>query len=125
MIIGIGTDICRIERIAELRRKYGPRFLDRVFTEIEQYYCEGPTADERYAARFAAKEAVMKALGTGWRKGIIFKDIELPVREMGPPQLVLHGESKRYADSLGVTKLHVSLTHEREHAMAFVILEGE
>lgn len=125
MIIGIGIDICRISRIADLREKYGPRFLDRVFTAEEQEQCQGPSADERFAARFAAKEATMKAFGTGWRKGIIFKDIELPAREMGPPRIVLHNASKAYADGLGVSRIHVSLSHEREHAIAFVVLESE
>ena len=124
MIIGIGTDICRIERIAELRRKYGPRFLDRVFTEIEQYYCEGPTADERYAARFAAKEAVMKAIGTGWGRGMAFADIEIATEDSGRPVVSMAGRAREHADELGVERIHISLSHERDNAVAFVVLEG-
>ena len=124
MIIGIGVDICNVPRLSQLRLKYGPRFLDRVFTPVEQERCgHGPAADQRYAARFAAKEAVMKALGTGWR-GTTFSDIEVATEDTGKPVVTMSGGARKLADGLGVTRIHISLSHERENAIAFVVLEG-
>ena len=125
MILGIGVDICRIERIARLRQRYGARFIDRVFTAVERQRCgTGPACDERYAARFAAKEACMKALGTGWGQGVTFGDIEVSTEASGQPRLALSGGAKRLAEAKGVVAVHLSLSHERDNAIAFVILEA-
>lgn len=124
MIIGIGVDICSVPRLAALRARYGRRFLNRVFTPIEQERCgEGPAADERYAARFAAKEALMKAAGVGWSNGLNFNDIEVRTEDTGQPRLTLTGQASRKIEELGVSALHLSLSHERDAAVAFVILE--
>jgi holo-[acyl-carrier-protein] synthase len=124
MILGIGVDICNVDRLAELRRKYGPRFLDRVFTPVEQQRCGiGPSCDQRYAARFAAKEAVMKALGTGWNRGTTFADIEVATEDTGQPVVTITGGARQFADRLGVSRIHISLSHERDDAIAFVVLE--
>ncbi len=124
MIIGLGVDLCNVARLAALRARYGRRFLNRVFTTGEQTRCgEGPVADERYAARFAAKEAFMKAVGTGWSQGLTFRDIEVCNAESGQPQLILTGQAATLLTKLGVTSLHLSLSHERDAAVAFVILE--
>jgi len=126
MIVGIGVDICQVERIARLRCKYGPRFLNRVFTPHEQARCgQSAAADERYAGRFAAKEAVMKALGTGWSQGIRFLDIEIIHTVSGKPEIALYGQALCRAKHLGVSHIHLSLSHEREYALAFVVLEKE
>ena len=125
MIIGIGVDICNVERLAGLRQKYGARFIDRVFSPAERERCgDGPACDERFAARFAAKEAVMKALGTGWGQGISFANIEVRTEESGRPVVSLSGGAGRLAEQKGVTHIHVSLSHERDNAIAFVILEA-
>lgn len=124
MIIGIGVDICNVQRIAQLRQRYGARFLDRIFTPVEQERCgTGPACDERFAARFAAKEACMKALGVGWGPGIAFADIEVSTEDTGQPRLAMRGGAKQRADELGVRQVHVSLSHERDNAIAFIILE--
>lgn len=125
MILGIGVDLCKVERLAGLRQRYGARFLDRVFSPVEQARCgDGPACDERYAARFAAKEAVMKALGTGWGQGVTFADIEVRTEDSGRPVVTLNGGAACLAEKKGVTQIHVSLSHERDNAIAFVILEG-
>lgn len=125
MILGIGVDICNVDRLAQLRQKYGARFLDRVFTPVEQARCGvGPVCDERYAARFAAKEAFMKALGTGWGSGITFFDIEVSTEDSGQPRVTVSGGARKVADERGVGTIHISLSHERDNAIAFVILEA-
>lgn len=124
MIVGIGVDICSVERLARLRQRYGRRFLDRVFTAAEQAYCGGGSnCDQRYAARFAAKEAFLKALGTGFASGITLKDVEIASAPSGRPALVVTGQAKQMGQQLGVQTTHVSLSHERDHAIAFVVLE--
>lgn len=102
-----------------------PRFADRVFTEAERAYCEsrGVVAAEHYAARFAAKEAALKALQTGWRGGIGWQDVEIAARESGAPYLMLHGMAKELFEKSGATAAHLSLSHTSEHAIAEVILE--
>ncbi len=125
MIIGIGTDIVEVDRINHLAGKYGQRFLDKVFTPHEQDVCLGAANQgQRLAARFAAKESVMKALGTGWARGVRFKDIEIPSSEKQRPQVQLHGAAAERVRKLGGTKWHLSLTHVSRFAVAFVILEG-
>ena len=125
MIIGIGTDIVEVDRINRLVGKYGQRFLDRIFAGVEQEACLGAAnQSQRLAARFAAKESVMKALGTGWARGVRFKDIEIPSSEKQRPQVQLHGAAAERARKLGGTTWHLSLTHIDRFAVAFVILEG-
>jgi holo-[acyl-carrier protein] synthase len=95
----------------------------RVFTPLEIKYCDGKkNSAQNYAARFAAKEAFMKALGTGWRKGVAFKDIEVVNEESGKPGLVLYGKAKELAEAMGVVSIHVSLTHLKSYASAVVTL---
>lgn len=126
MIIGIGTDIIRVERIAHLLEKYGARFLDKVFTPAEQKWCqEHDRPAERLAVRFAAKEAMMKALGTGWSRGILFQDIEVEADNRSRPRIRLHGYAAEFAQRHSVSAIHLSLSHEEEYAVAFVVLETD
>ncbi len=125
MILGIGIDIVDIKRVERLVRKYGERFTRRIFTAQEREICL-PRANryECLAARFAAKEAVMKGLGTGYSNGVRFADIEVCGGEGQRPRVALHGTTRQVAESLGVTGIHVSLAHERDYAIAFVVIEG-
>lgn len=116
-----GVDIIEIKRVGNVATRYGDRFLQRIYTPQEQAYCRGRAP--QLASRFAAKEAVMKALGTGIR-GISWKDIEV-VRYIGrAPIIRLHDRAKAKADSLGITVLSVSLSHSQEFAIAFVVAES-
>ena len=126
MIVSIGIDIVEISRIEEVLLRRGERFRNRVFTESEIAYCESRAAKmESYAARFAAKEAAMKALGTGWGEGIGWHDIEVLRSPTGVPSLQFHGLALERLNELGVKRSHLSLTHSRDVAMAQVILEGK
>lgn len=121
---GLGIDLVEISRIRDLLTRHGDRFKERTFTAGEIAYCDS-CADPamHYAARFAAKEAAAKALGTGlWAQGIDWKQIEVVREESGKPVLILHTIAKAHAESLGSTQALVSITHTREHAMAQVIL---
>jgi holo-[acyl-carrier protein] synthase len=122
-IIGIGIDIIEIERIEKAMEKSPERFRERTFTDREVLYCEDKrNRFQHYAARFAAKEAAMKALGTGWRKGIRFSDIEVVNDASGKPEILFHGKAKEiFADS-GGTSIYISLTHAKNVAAAQVIL---
>ena len=125
MIIGTGVDIAEVSRIRESIERFGDRFLHRIFTAGEVRYC-GQKANrfESYAARFAAKEAGMKALGTGWSRGIRWRDIEV-VRAKGQrPTIQFHGEAAVIAAKLGTKNIALSLTHTSEQALAHVILEN-
>ncbi|HKS42050.1 MAG TPA: holo-ACP synthase [Blastocatellia bacterium] len=125
MIVAIGIDIVEISRMEEVFARQGERFRSRVFTEAEIEYCEGRSARlESYAARFAAKEAVMKALGTGWGEGVAWRDIEVIRAETGAPEIRLRGRALELFDERGARKAHLSLTHSREVAMAQVIFEA-
>lgn len=125
MILGIGTDIVGTERLGCMVEAYGDRFLRRVFTRREVETAElRATVAERLGTRFAAKEACMKALGTGWRSGVHFTQIEVRKHPTGRPELVLTGAAKERAEAMGVTTIHVSLSHEAGIAAAVVILEG-
>ena len=122
MIMGIGIDLVEIHRMkAALER---PVFAQRVFTPAEQAYCEGRGRQNAasYAARFAAKEAVMKALGTGLSGGVTWQDIEVLPDGLGKPVMKLTGTFGRLAQEMGVTNIHVSLSHAREYATAQVLL---
>lgn len=124
MIVGTGIDIAEVPRVAEAIERYGQRFLQRIFTEGEIRYCESKANRvERYAARFAAKEAGMKALGTGWSHGVRWRDIEVRRQPGGRPTLEFHGKAGEFASNMGVTNIALSLTHTAEEAMAQVILE--
>ena len=124
MIVGTGVDIAEVPRIRESIERFGERFLQRVFTESEIQYCEQKASRfESYAARFAAKEAGMKALGTGWNHGVRWRDIEV-VRQRGQrPTTRFHGQAALFAEKLGATNVALSITHTREQALAHVILE--
>ena len=125
MILGTGIDICEVPRIADSIKRFGDRFLRRVFTDDEIRYCDSKANRfERYAARFAAKEAGMKALGTGWRHGIRFRDVEVQRQPGGRPTLVFHGVAAEFAVRLGVAHTALSLSHTAEQAIAHVILEN-
>jgi holo-[acyl-carrier protein] synthase len=125
MILGTGVDIAEVPRIRESIKRFGERFLSRIFTRAEIQYCESRASKfESYAARFAAKEAGMKALGTGWSRGVRWRDIEV-VRPKGQrPTIQFHGQAAAFAAKLGTRNIALSLTHTSEEALAHVILEG-
>lgn len=126
MIAGVGIDAARISRVREMIDRFGIKFTARVFTEAEREYCQGRRHSESsYAARFAAKEAVMKSLGSGWGSGVRFKEIEVERGERGAPTIKLHGGAKKRANTLEIKKLHVSLSHEGDLALAQVVAEKE
>ena len=124
MIIGTGIDIAEVERVAGAIARFGDRFLERIYTPGERRYCDSKANRvERYAARFAAKEAAMKALGTGWNHGVRWQDCEV-VRPPGSrPTIVFHGKAGEIAEKLGVKNAALSITHTAEQAFAQVILE--
>ena len=125
MIVGTGIDITEVPRIRETIERFGDRFLRRVFTEGEIRYCDSKANRfERYAARFAAKEAGMKALGTGWNFGVRWRDVEVSRKPGGRPTLLFHGKAAEFAAKLGAINVALSLTHTPQQAMAQVILES-
>ena len=125
MIVGTGIDMAEVPRIARSIARFGERFLKRVFTEGEIRYCDSKVnRAERYAARFAAKEAAMKALGTGWNHGVRWRDIEVRRQPGGRPTLAFHGKAAEFAARLGTKNVALSLTHTESQAFAQVILEG-
>ena len=124
MIISIGIDIIEVKRVREVLLRT-PRFAERVFTDAERAYCDsrGAVAAQHYAARFAAKEAALKALQTGWRGGIGWQDVEIASQESGAPFLILHGPVQELFEKSGATAAHLSISHTSEHAIAQVVLE--
>ncbi len=124
MIKGLGIDSIQIARIARVYAEYGPRFVGRILTDSERDYA-ARYADPvpRIAGRFAAKEACMKALGTGWGFGVRWRDIEVGRLPSGKPVVHLHGRAGEILRSLGASVAHVTITHTDEHAMAVVVLE--
>jgi holo-[acyl-carrier protein] synthase len=124
VIISIGIDIIEVARIREVLLRT-PRFADRVFTAAERAYCDsrGVVAAQHYAARFAAKEAALKALQTGWRGGISWQDVEISARESGAPYLIFRGEVLAVFEKFRATATHLSMSHTSEHAIAQVVLE--
>ena len=124
MIISIGIDIIEVKRIREVLLRT-PRFAERVFTRAERDYCDtrGAVAAQHYAARFAAKEAALKALQTGWRGGIGWQDVEVAAKESGAPYLIFSGPVLNIFNGFGATATHLSISHTTEHAIAQVILE--
>lgn len=125
MIIGIGTDIVSIPRIEKAVERFGERFINKVFTDKEAIVCRMKKDQASHlAARFAAKEAVLKALGTGISNGIGFKDVEVARVQGKRPEIILHGIGKKVAESLGVKDIHISISHEADIALAFAVIEG-
>jgi holo-[acyl-carrier protein] synthase len=124
MIVGTGIDIAEVPRIAQSIERFGERFLRRVFTDGEIRYCDSKANRvERYAARFAAKEAGMKALGTGWSHGVTWRDVEVSRAPGGRPTISFHGKAAEFAAKLGAKNVALSLTHSQQYAIAQVILE--
>jgi len=124
MILGSGVDICEVPRIEAAIARYGRRFLNRIFTAHEIAYANRKANRcERYAARFAAKEAGMKALGTGWH-GVSWQDFEVVNLPSGRPTLNFRGKAAEIARNLGVERVALSITHTKEQALAMVILES-
>jgi holo-[acyl-carrier protein] synthase len=124
LIIGTGVDLAEVPRIKASIERFGARFIERIYTSGEIAYVERKANRfERYAARFAAKEAGMKALGTGWRRGVTWHDFEVINLPSGRPTLKLHGAAQTIAAAIGVTAINLSLTHTAENGMAFVIFE--
>ena len=124
MIVGTGVDLAEVPRIRAAIERYGARFVERIYTPGEVAYVESKANRfERYAARFAAKEAGMKAIGTGWKRGVLWRDFDVSNLPSGRPTLRLHGAALRIAGQLGVRAISLSLTHTAELAMAHVILE--
>ena len=124
MIVSIGVDIIEVYRIRETIERT-PRFVERVYTLNERAYCEskGAAAAQSYAARFAAKEAFLKALKTGWRGRITWHDIEIVSDKAGVPSLEIRGEARVILENSGANQIHLSLSHTTDHAVAQVILE--
>lgn len=124
-VFRLGLDLVDVDRIRLLLEKHGERFKQRTFTEAECAYCDTSVmAPLHYAARFAAKEAAAKALGTGFAEGVSWKDIEVERESSGEPILKLHGEAAKRAEKMGVTQAFVSLTHTQASAAATVVLLG-
>lgn len=124
MIIGTGIDIAEPRRLQAAVQRRGRRFLERVFTPVEIAYCERHRNPwERYAARFAAKEAAFKALGTGWRRGVRWRDVEVSNQRSGRPILSLSGQVRRLARAAGVKHISLSITHTPQFVLAQVIFE--
>jgi len=125
MITGIGIDVVQNDRIRDSIQRFGDRFLNRIYTEGEIEYCKKCAQPEiHFAARFAAKEAAFKALGTGWARGVKWKDVEVVRLPSGKPELHLHGEALAQATSAGAKSFYVSLTHDQLVSCAVVILEN-
>ena len=121
-VIGNGIDIVENERMFEMLAKWDGKFKDKVFLPGEQAYCESKAVPERhYAGRFAVKEAVLKVIGTGWRDGIAWTDIEVRNQPSGQPIAHLHGKCKEIAESQGIVKILISISHIQTHAIASAI----
>jgi holo-[acyl-carrier protein] synthase len=124
MIIGTGVDVVEIPRFRTIIDRLKDRFIARVFSANEQKFChEHRDPIPHFAARFAAKEALFKALGTGWAKGVTWLDVEVQREGQDAPTIMLHGEAQRLSVSKGAHKIHLSLSHTEQWAVATVILE--
>jgi holo-[acyl-carrier protein] synthase len=125
MIVGMGVDIAEVPRVQAAIERYGARFLNRIFTPAEIFYCESKANKyERLAARFAAKEAALKAIGTGWKRGVTWQDVEVVRLPSGKPTMEFHGKAAEFAQRLGMKSASVSLSHTEQIAIAQVILEN-
>jgi holo-[acyl-carrier protein] synthase len=119
-LISIGTDIIECVRIAQMIEKHGEVFLQRVFTQKEIQYCSSrKAANQHYAGRWAAKEAALKVLGTGWAKGILWTDVEVVNEVSGAPTLVMTGKAAEIARELGIREVMITISHCRAYATAF------
>lgn len=124
-VLGIGIDVVEVERIASSMAEFGERFATRIFTAAERAYCDAQKRPElHYAARFAAKEAVAKAFGTGIGKELGWLDMEIVRRQSGEPALELSGAGKAFADARGIAEVKISLTHARHYAAANAVALG-
>jgi holo-[acyl-carrier protein] synthase len=123
LVLGVGIDIVEVERVASVARRHGERFLRRVFTPLEVERCHG-NRDQYLASRFAAKEAAFKALGTGWGGGVKWTEVEVDNLVTGAPVMTLAGTAQARSQSMGVARVHVTISHTAGHAMAQVVLEG-
>jgi len=125
VIVGLGIDVAEVDRIRQAIERHGQRFIDRVYTAAEIAYVERKVNRfERYAARFAAKEAGMKAIGTGWKRGVRWRDFEVTNLPSGRPTLQFHGAAAKVAEQLGVRNTALSITHTAGEGVAIVILES-
>ena len=125
MIVGIGVDIVEVDRIRRIVARHGDRFVRRVFSDREAEYCRSCVhSEQRFAARFAAKEAVLKALGVGWQDGVSFCDVEVCTNELGAPTVQLSGRALELSRRLGATRFFVSLSHDARYAVAQVVAEA-
>ena len=125
MIVGTGIDIAEVPRIARSIARFGDRFIQRVFTDGEIRYCNSKANRvERYAARFAAKEAAMKAIGTGWNYGVAWRDVEVSRVPGGRPTIRFHGKAAEFANKIGARNVALSISHTEQIAIAQVILES-
>ncbi len=125
-LIGLGTDITECLRIARMIERHGELFINRVYTPEEIRYCQNrKQATQHYTGRWAAKEAILKALGTGWRKGISWRDIEVRNEPSGRPVVAVRGGVKEVVERLGVVEIHVTISHCRTHATATAIVVGK
>ena len=124
-VIGIGTDITECLRIARMIERHGELFINRVYTPEEVHYCQSRRqSTQHFAGRWAAKEAILKALGTGWRRGISWRDVEIRHEPGGRPVVALRGGLRDLVQQLGVVELLVSISHCRTHAIAYAIVIG-
>jgi holo-[acyl-carrier protein] synthase len=124
-IIGIGTDITECLRIARMIERHGELFIERVYTPEEIKYCQNrKQATQHFTGRWAAKEAILKAIGTGWRKGISWRDMEIRNEPGGKPTVGIRGGVKDVVEQLGITDIHVTISHCRSHATATAIAVG-
>ncbi len=123
--LGVGTDIVEVLRIARMIERHGELFICRVYTEHEIEYCASrKAATQHYAGRWAAKEAVLKALGTGWVRGISWRDVEVRNSAAGVPQVRLYGGARDVLERSGIERIHVSISHCRAYATAYALAEG-
>ena len=126
MVVGTGVDIAETSRLEQALERHGERFASRVFTPAEIAYCEkSKNRGERYAARFAAKEAAFKALGTGWGAGVRWLDVEVTHQPSGKPELVLTGRAEEVARELQISRVAVSISHSDRYVVAMVIAESD
>lgn len=124
-ILGIGTDIVEVLRIARMIERHGELFIGRVYTEHEIEYCASrKAATQHYAGRWAAKEAVLKALGTGWVRGIAWRDVEVRNSPAGVPEVRLFGGARDLQQRTGIGRIHLSISHCRAYATAYAVAEG-
>jgi holo-[acyl-carrier protein] synthase len=125
-IVALGMDLMQISRLRDVLERRGERFLERVFTPRERAYCERRAFPEaHYAGRYAVKESVMKVLGTGWARGVRWRDIEVEREEGGPPRVRLHGRSRAIAAALGIDRILISITHDAGVAAAVAVAESD